>query len=642
MLMLLDKICGYKCNDHRGQCRSMYKLYYFPVIFGYVMGGVPIVYNQPITTDYLFSWVSHLLMPDEQINNLDDFNHFTEFHDYSVIGYLPLESGSQASRAFNVFLMSAYKSAGSRTTTGFASFQSSVLAEKLGFEFPHQLKFYTSVNGQPALLSSLTIHKTIRSDGVVKWIQDNMHFLEYKAVHQLNFEEEELGGKSEMLFRKLNSSSATIVLFSENYGLPYFTDSNNALRQVAKTFHSCESAQHTVDSMNLMRAYLEEAKLSCLLQHNKNEKIVDCCASIHTNHLCVRTTKQSTVEQGGNTTYQCLLVNKVVDQELFHRKCCAHYASNNKWSNTYKKPFHFSLGWKSKQSCRFLRLMRKTQSEILKGYNTETNTDGQSDHSPHTASIVEGLGFNKINLDTFLHNYITDGIVEQKLTASSFTTQILNRQNSFDSLVFFTGGRRWHGPSQVVSYILHSTKHYFNQFDSLIHFYCLDASKEKLPWQYTFDSLPALVFFPAYRSMESSLFPRNLPLSIPNLMAFLLSRVQPELRFRLAISGCTSQCLQNNLLQISQFQHNIGEDVRSLRRLIRRQQHTPLIKSQFRLLIRRRNVQKRSAAHLHKMLELFQQTKHQALNKTVEDVLVSDTLFMKWLVTNRLGLTFRS
>uniref|UniRef100_A0A915CNU3 Uncharacterized protein n=1 Tax=Ditylenchus dipsaci TaxID=166011 RepID=A0A915CNU3_9BILA len=246
--------------------------------------------------------------------------------------------------------MSAYKSAGSRTTTGFASFQSSVLAEKLGFEFPHQLKFYTSVNGQPALLSSLTIHKTIRSDGVVKWIQDNMHFLEYKAVHQLNFEEEELVASQRCC-------------------------------SVAKTFHSCESAQHTVDSMNLMRAYLEEAKLSCLLQHNKNEKLWIVVP------LFTPTTSASEQQnkvQWSKAATQRINVcwsTKLLIKNYSTVKCCAHYASNNKWSNTYKKPFHFSLGWKSKQSCRFLRLMRKTQSEILKGYNTETKYRCQSDHS---------------------------------------------------------------------------------------------------------------------------------------------------------------------------------------------------------------------------------------------------------------------
>lgn len=56
-------------------------------------------------------------------------------------------------------------------------------------------------------------------------------------------------------------------------------------------------------------------------------------------------------------------------------------------------------------------------------------------------------------------------------------------------------------------------------------------------------------------------------------MAFLLSRAQPELRFRVALRGCTHVCLETNRLRLHQFEQAVRDDIRSLRLMKRKYSH---------------------------------------------------------------------
>lgn len=91
------------CHDHRGKCQKSFKLYSFPVIFAYVMGGMPIIYNQQYTTDHLFrftyklflitifSWVNYLINPLQKVQNVEEFQSLMKKYDYLVVSYIPIK-----------------------------------------------------------------------------------------------------------------------------------------------------------------------------------------------------------------------------------------------------------------------------------------------------------------------------------------------------------------------------------------------------------------------------------------------------------------------------------------------------------------------------------------------------------------------
>lgn len=63
----------------------------------------------------------------------------------------------------------------------------------------------------------------------------------------------------------------------------------------------------------------------------------------------------------------------------------------------------------------------------------------------------------------------------------------------------------------------------------LLEFLRIDGDKNDLPWEYTMDAFPTLIIFPNQRKVESRVFSRNLPMTVPNVLGFILSNLNlPE------------------------------------------------------------------------------------------------------------------
>ncbi|XP_021702450.1 thioredoxin domain-containing protein 11 [Aedes aegypti] len=63
----------------------------------------------------------------------------------------------------------------------------------------------------------------------------------------------------------------------------------------------------------------------------------------------------------------------------------------------------------------------------------------------------------------------------------------------------------------------------------LLEFVRIDGDKNDLPWEYTMDAFPTLIIFPNQRKVESRVFSRNLPMTVPNVLGFILSNLNlPE------------------------------------------------------------------------------------------------------------------
>uniref|UniRef100_A0A915PRR8 Thioredoxin domain-containing protein n=1 Tax=Setaria digitata TaxID=48799 RepID=A0A915PRR8_9BILA len=175
--------------------------------------------------------------------------------------------------------------------------------------------------------------------------------------------------------------------------------------------------------------------------------------------------------------------------------------------------------------------------------------------------------------------------------AESFKTDV---SASEDTVIFFSGGS-WHGPSASVIHVYHSVAHYFHPFLELIKFHMIDVSSNDLPWQFQMDTLPAVLFFPAGRKSSSSRFPALLPLTVPNLIAFIITRCQKELRWRLALSSCSFLCIKKNSQRLQKIALMIRNDITLLSLLASSNyQHYHL----FQRLIRRRSEQLHSTRKL--------------------------------------------
>ena len=173
----------------------------------------------------------------------------------------------------------------------------------------------------------------------------------------------------------------------------------------------------------------------------------------------------------------------------------------------------------------------------------------------------------------------------------------------------------------------------------------VDSSTNDLPYQYTFDRLPAIIFFPPlHASIGGARYPHNLPVSVPNLLAFTLSRSQPELRWRIALASCSTECIRRNRLELHRFFSLLDLSIRKLRitraHLIRHgHAHDGSIRAAYvRSALHRRVLQRAAAVHLTNVLNLLAETDIRNLPTDETNRIIKQSLFVRWILYNHFGI----
>ncbi|XP_011502270.1 PREDICTED: thioredoxin domain-containing protein 11 [Ceratosolen solmsi marchali] len=91
----------------------------------------------------------------------------------------------------------------------------------------------------------------------------------------------------------------------------------------------------------------------------------------------------------------------------------------------------------------------------------------------------------------------------------------------------------------VVTYVYLTVAHYLSMMDHL-EFVRIDGDNNDLPWEYTMNRYPSILFFPAKRKEDSTLFPWTLPVSVGNLLSFVLANLDEESHIEALINVCAS------------------------------------------------------------------------------------------------------
>ncbi|XP_049854183.1 thioredoxin domain-containing protein 11 isoform X2 [Schistocerca gregaria] len=148
-----------------------------------------------------------------------------------------------------------------------------------------------------------------------------------------------------------------------------------------------------------------------------------------------------------------------------------------------------------------------------------------------------------------------------------------------------------------VAYVFLTVARYFRSVPRL-KFARIDGENNDLPWQFTVHHYPSVLFFPAHRKSESRVFPRNLPVTVPNMVAFVLSNTEYGPRRLVAVAGlcagwgrgrdpagardCVARTRRENLAALAATLAEIRatlrrgggvSETRGGRRLLRRLQH---------------------------------------------------------------------
>ncbi|XP_076997903.1 thioredoxin domain-containing protein 11 isoform X5 [Tamandua tetradactyla] len=93
----------------------------------------------------------------------------------------------------------------------------------------------------------------------------------------------------------------------------------------------------------------------------------------------------------------------------------------------------------------------------------------------------------------------------------------------------------------------------------------IDVAQNDLPWEFMVDRLPTVLFFPCNRKDLSVKYPEDLPISLPNLLRFVLHHSDPVSVPQNSANPLTKQCLRSEaVLQQGHISH-LEREIQKLR-----------------------------------------------------------------------------
>lgn len=115
------------------------------------------------------------------------------------------------------------------------------------------------------------------------------------------------------------------------------------------------------------------------------------------------------------------------------------------------------------------------------------------------------------------HQHSPPSLLITELTTSTFLPSVMDIQK--DVLLFYY--TQWCGFCSVLNHVIIQLARLL-QGNSTITVARVNVAQNDLPWEFMVDHVPSILFFPKYRKHLSMKFPDDLPITLPNLLRFIL------------------------------------------------------------------------------------------------------------------------
>ncbi|RWS29465.1 disulfide isomerase-like protein [Leptotrombidium deliense] len=151
-----------------------------------------------------------------------------------------------------------------------------------------------------------------------------------------------------------------------------------------------------------------------------------------------------------------------------------------------------------------------------------------------------------------------------EVTSSNFEEIVLDSRR--DVLLMYYAP--WCGFCTSVAHIYLSVAKYFFGVQEIL-FARINGDTNALPFEYTVDMYPSLIFFPAKRKAESVTFPSKSRITTSSLLKFVLDNAQTIVKWKMSLVLCNRQCLLKNLAaystQVRSLQRSVQSDMLKIR-----------------------------------------------------------------------------
>lgn len=483
------------CWWHQGRCRKQKSFFQYPVIHLYYRRVGPIEYRGPVRSEYLESFIQRVSTPLTYLPSVTALHTFLTQHQQAVVGYFQFNSSPQPA-GYITFLLSALHALRRDQQGGvrFAVVTNQAVAEGVSLREDESVYLHRRLN------SSLVFPRTQRNftaQAVFDWVFENRE----SVIHWI----QPTGAKSYSLEAELQKGPALLTFLPHNP----LTDNQllNQVTDVAMQYH-CRSDEDWFPHCCQSLSFSSDASVC--------ELCVSHCWALalylHRVQLSSCRSVQSWFGPFGQWSICCRSVPRSPPDSITGLQC-----RSNKTLRFYLLdaqlhwPLAQRLGASADQSGElpFITIINLRDETHYVLNHTDTLTDFIQKFSVSYSPLHRHLVGHK-------QQQQTQSLI-QEVTSDSFLHTVMDSQR--DVLLLYYSA--WCGFCSVLNQVFLQLARLF-QGNSTLTVARVNVGHNDLPWEFMVDHLPSVLFFPRHRKQMSVKFPENKPMTVPNLLRFVL------------------------------------------------------------------------------------------------------------------------
>lgn len=509
------------CWWHHGKCRKQKNFFQYPVIHLYYRRFGPIEYRAPVLSEYLESFIQRVSRPLTYLPTRKALHTFLNHQQQGVVGYFEFNSSPQPA-GYLVFLFSALMAL-RRDHQGpvqFAVVTNQAVAKSVLLTEDESVYLHRRLN------SSLVFPRDQRNftaEDVCDWVYENreslVHWIQPTGAKSYSLEAELLKGPALLTFLPHNPLQANQLL--------------TQVSELALRYHSCCGSEVGVSSVS-----------QCCQSLPVSSGQVNVC------ELCVsRSGPSSRFLPPVRSHCSVLELQAVLDQVPVLSSSCGHVQSSYSPYNLYEiccraqqksqhRPHPYDsiagLQCRTNKTLRFYLLdsdlnwplaQRLGAEHSALPFITIINLRDETHYLLNNTHSLERFIQNFSAPYSPLHRHLVGQEKQQhhpqtliqEVTSHSFLDTVMDSQK--DVLLLYYSG--WCGFCSVLNHVFLRLARLF-QGNNTITVARMNVALNDLPWEFMVDHLPSILFFPRQRKQMSVKFPDNTPVTLPNLLRFVL------------------------------------------------------------------------------------------------------------------------